>query len=74
MEFLVIVICVCIILLFGLVANEFYKIACLKGYEDKKYFWLSFLLTIIGYLLVIALPTKSTPVDYNQENDDLPEI
>ena len=39
-------------------ANCFYDIACEKGFEERKYFWISFLLGISGYLLVIALPDR----------------
>lgn len=42
-----------------LVAREFYRAACSKGFGEKKYFWLPFLLGFVGYLLVIALPDHS---------------
>jgi len=42
-----------------LIAKEFELVAIEKGYNDKKYFWYSFFLGVIGYLLVIALPNKS---------------
>lgn len=41
------------------IANEFYNIAIWKGYLDKKYFWYCFFFSILGILLVIALPNKS---------------
>ena len=41
------------------IANCFYEIACMKGFRDKRYFWLPFLLGIIGYLLVVALPDRN---------------
>ena len=41
-----------------IIAKEFEAAAIAKGYTEKKYFWYSFLLGIIGYLLVIALPKK----------------
>ena len=40
------------------IANRFYDAAKAKGYTDKCYFWLSFWLPIVGYLLVIALPDR----------------
>ena len=47
------------------IANCFYEIACMKGFYDKCYFWIPFLLGIVGYLLVVALPDrkqeKTTP-------------
>jgi len=47
------------------IANCFYEIACMKGFHDRCYFWIPFLLGIVGYLLVVALPDrkqeKTTP-------------
>ena len=40
-------------------AYEFFEIVTLKGYKDRKYFWFCFLFGIIGYLMVIALPSKN---------------
>ena len=42
-----------------LIANEFYQIAIMKGFNESKYLWISFFLGVVGYLLVIALPDKS---------------
>lgn len=39
-----------------LVAEEFDKIAVMKGYPEKKYFWWCFCLGLIGWLMVAALP------------------
>ena len=39
-----------------ILAKEFYFVAQQKGYTDRKYYWYCFCFTIIGYLLVIALP------------------
>lgn len=41
-----------------LIAKEFEHVATEKGYEGKRYFWYSFILGLVGYLLVIALPKK----------------
>ena len=46
------------ILIEYIVANAFYDIACEKGFENRKYFWYSFLLSFVGYLMVIALPDR----------------
>ena len=55
-----------------LIANEFYRIATWKGYSEKKYLWLPFLLGIIGYLLVIALPYENKPIpSYEERNPDI---
>ena len=42
-----------------LIAREFYRVACAKGFDSKKYLWIPFFFTVIGYLLVIALPNKT---------------
>ncbi|MBR5308483.1 MAG: hypothetical protein IKU43_06915 [Clostridia bacterium] len=41
-----------------LIAKEFEFIAIEKGYEGRRYFWYSFILGLLGYLMVIALPYK----------------
>ena len=56
------------------VAQEFYKAAVAKGWPQKKYFWLCFLLTTVGYLLVIALPDRGGPVQSSFTSDELPEL
>jgi len=57
------------------IAAEFYKVALMKGYEQKKYLWICFFFGIVGYLLVIALPGKEKVIakksDYSNE---LPEL
>ena len=50
-----------------LIAREFYRAACAKGFEQKKYLWLPFFLGVVGYLLVIALP--SLPSDRRGRTD-----
>lgn len=58
MEILIIISCIVALVIDYLIAKEFYLVAEAKGYADKKYLWISFLLTFIGYLLVIALPNR----------------
>lgn len=53
-------------------AIEFASIAREKGYEDSKYFWCTFLLGIIGMLMVIALPDRG--VDYNVVHNEMDKI
>jgi hypothetical protein len=54
------------------IAKEFYIAAQAKGFYEKKYFWICFILTAVGYLLVIALPNR---VDAQKEaNNDLPVL
>ena len=55
-----------------LIAKEFYAVAQTKGHFHKKYFWICFLLGVIGYLLVIALPDRSN--ESNLTGDDLPDL
>lgn len=72
-----------------LIAYQFYEIAEMKGYSEIKYFWIAFLFSITGYLLVIALPDKnqrevrvtkdktndeSSEQVINYENDELPDL
>ena len=45
------------------VSKCFYAIACEKGFEQQRYFLLPFLLGIIGYLLVVALPDRRNQLD-----------
>ena len=40
------------------ISSFFAQAAEEKGYNEKKYFWISFWFGIVGYLLVIALPDK----------------
>jgi hypothetical protein len=58
-----------------LISLEFYKIAEMKGHPERKYLWLSVLLGIIGYLLVVALPDRRQDAAVQPiPTDDLPEI
>ena len=54
-------------------AGEFYKAARAKGWKDKKYFWLAFLVPLAGYLLIVALPDRSGLGISALVSDDLPE-
>lgn len=71
-----------------LVAKEFYKIAEMKGHSESKYLWISFFLSVVGWMLVIALPDRRQqtvqvqqpqPMSGNQTrpartDDDLPNL
>ena len=57
-----------------LLAQEFYKAAVMKGWSGKKYFWYAVVLTIAGYLLVIALPDRGGDDMSALVSDDLPEL
>lgn len=52
-----------------LIAREFYRAAEAKGFHSKKYLWIPFWLGLVGYLLVIALPTKRIEVSSNSEEN-----
>lgn len=54
------------------IADEFYQAAQAKGFSSKKYFWITFLLGFIGYLLVIALPDRGNTV--KAVSDELPDL
>lgn len=60
------------IFLLWCIAKQFYEVAQKKGHYDKKYFWFCFLLCVIGYLLVIALPDRANTT--HSANDDLPDL
>ena len=63
-----------LILLDYFIAEQFFKIANEKGYTDKRYFWYSFLLTGVGYAMVIALPDHSNYSAKTVVSDELPEL
>ena len=56
------------------VAKEFYRAAVARGWPDRKYFWICFLLPPAGYLLVLALPDRGGPAQDSFDSGDLPEI
>ena len=54
------------------IANEFFAAAKAKGYHDRKYLWICFWLSVVGYLLVIALPDRGTSA--TTASEELPEL
>lgn len=42
------------------IAGYFREIARMKGHREERYFWVPFVFTIAGYLLVIALPDRNS--------------
>ncbi len=65
----------------ALSGTEFSKIAEMKGYQDNRYFWWSFLLGPVGWAMVIALPDRSTQAkasestpSANNPDDELPDL
>ena len=55
-------------------ASEFYKASVARGWPQKKYFWICFLLPFAGYLLVLTLPDRGGPAPGSFVSDDLPEL
>ena len=54
------------------IAKQFEEAAQKKGYTQKKYFWMCFLLGAVGYLLVIALPDRGNT--QQAASDELPDL
>ena len=56
-------------------ANQFYKIASMKGHSDKQYFWWCFFLGIVGWLMVVALPDRAvTKTESHATSSELPDL
>ena len=72
MEFVIMLACIAVLVLDWFVAKWFAEAARAKGWKDKKYFWICFFLTGIGYLLVIALPDRDN--GQFMEEDELPDL
>lgn len=53
-------------------AGEFAQAASAKGYPQRKYYWISFLMGLPGWLLVIALPDRGA--DQLAVPDELPDL
>ena len=73
MWFLIVLGVLVYLIIWGLIATEFYKAAEEKGYPHKKYMWITFFFGVVGMLLVIALPdrgkiTVSEAVTANNHN------
>ena len=54
--FIYIIILAVVLVINHYIANQFYNNAVLKGHNERKYYWICFLLGLVGYLLVISLP------------------
>ncbi len=79
METILAIIVIIIAIIFDyVVAKEFERIAAEKGFAEKKYFYYSFIVPAVGYLMVIALPdhsiTKTISVENNIDTDELPTL
>lgn len=80
MEFLVLLIIIILLVIDWLISKEFYKIAVEKGFDNEKYLWITFLLGIVGMIMVCALPDRRGEINYNKSlkndvnDDELPEL
>lgn len=80
MEALIVLGSIAVIVVWVFVALEFRKIAAMKGHDEAKYFWWTFLMGPVGMLMVIALPQKinipaaPAPVAEAPAPEELPDI
>ena len=72
MVLLFVIIFALVIWLTWYIAKQFFAVAEAKGHHSRKYLWICFWLTIVGYLLVIALPDRGT--NASAVSDVLPEL
>ena len=72
--YLLIATCVLFLIVDFLVAREFYLTAAAKGWNSKKYFFYTFFLLFVGYLLVLALPDRGSGAAGSFDSRDLPEL
>lgn len=63
-----------VIVICAIVAWEFSNIAKKKGYYEKRWFWYSFLFTVCGYLMIIALPNRNAEASAERNFDELPDL
>ena len=73
MEALIFLGAILVIVLWYFVGKEFQRIAAMKGHEETRYFWWTFLLGPVGMMMVVALPQKATAPE-EVKPDELPEI
>ena len=57
-----------VIVIKAYIAGCFADIASEKGFDEGKYFWIPFLLGIVGYLMVIALPDRGITIELNSNS------
>ena len=71
------------LILLHYISNLFYLVAVEKGWDERKFYWLSFFFGFVGWMLVIALPDRNgTPVVINDRGasarreirDELPPL
>lgn len=75
MEALIVLGSIAVIVLWVFVAREFQAIAAMKGHDQMKYFWWTFLMGLVGMLMVVALPPQTAaPAPETPAADELPDI
>ena len=76
MEALILLAAIAVLVLWYFVAAESRRIAAMKGHDESRYFWWTFLLGPIGMMMVIALPQEVEAPDASAPvvSDELPEI
>lgn len=77
MEFLIVLGSIAVIVLWYFVSKEFQRIAEMKGHAEKRYFWWPFFLSVIGMMMVVALPDRRMIADQKAEtvvSDELPDL
>ena len=60
---------VIMLVIWWFITIEFQQIVEMKGYSDKRYFWWTFFLGLIGILMVIALPDRSSKHPQQKEEN-----
>ena len=70
--FLYLLIAAAFIVLDYFIAKWFFEAAEEKGYHNKKYFWICFLLGAAGWILVCALPDRR--LSSQASPDELPDL
>ncbi len=73
MEALIVLGAILVILLWYFIGKEFQRIAAMKGHEETRYFWWTFLMGPVGMMMVIALPQKAAAPE-EVKPDELPDI
>ncbi len=71
--FIYLLVLVIIVLADWFIAHTFYEIAQMKGHNERKYFWWSFV-GLPGWFMVVALPDRNLSMKKNANNDELPEL
>lgn len=66
------VFCAAFLILGYYIAGLFYFIAVDKGYNSRAYLWLCFSITLVGYLLVVAMPDRGNTQQVVSE--ELPDL